>query len=84
MSFTEETPMIYGYDAKTLNEFGLKEMKEISVAARPALLKEFADFLILAAKQMEEATSENWHVHAPMSLSADIGCEIVVFPSPEA
>ena len=83
MSFTEEVLVIYGYDVKTLNEFGLKEMKEISVAATPALLREFADFLLLAAKQMELASSENWHVHSPAKLSQAMGCEIVVLRTSE-
>ena len=75
--------MIYGYDAKTVNEYGLKEMKEVSILATPDSLRDLAAFLLLAAEEMEQASSDNWHSHAPAALNQELGCEIVVCPASE-
>jgi hypothetical protein len=70
--------MIYGYDSRTINEYGLKEMREISVAAPPCALRELATFLMQCADELESAASAHWHRHASASLKRDIGCEVVV------
>jgi hypothetical protein len=45
--------MIYGYALKTLNDDGLFEMKEVTFAASPQVLREIASFLNAMAAQME-------------------------------
>jgi hypothetical protein len=37
--------MIYGYDTRTVNVYGLREMCEVSITAKPALLRSLAKFL---------------------------------------
>jgi hypothetical protein len=46
--------MIYGYAKEALNEQGLLEMKEVTFAAPPDVLREVARFLQQMAKLMEE------------------------------
>ena len=72
--------MVYGYDVETLNEYGLKRMREISIAASPAALRELAAFLLLTADEAEEA-SDHWHRHAPTSITDGLECELVVLKS---
>lgn len=45
--------MIYGYPAKEVNEFGLLEIREISISAPPAVLREMSRFLADMADVME-------------------------------
>jgi Uma2 family endonuclease len=45
--------MIYGYTLKQINKFGLCEMKEITFAAPPDVLREIATFLNTMAAAME-------------------------------
>ena len=73
--------MIYGYDSRTINEYGLKQMREISVAASPAALRELAQFLIECADQLESAASSHWHRHASTSLQREVGCDVTVLNS---
>jgi hypothetical protein len=70
--------MIYGYDSATLNEFGLKQMREISLDLWPDDLRKLADFLSSMADELEEAESPSWHRHAPDELRQTIGCDVVV------
>ena len=51
--------MICGYDIKELNEYGLEQMSEVSLAASPEALRQLAAFLIEAAEELEESTSEH-------------------------
>ena len=57
--------MIYGYANKTINEFGLLEMREVSFSASPAVLREIAKFLDEMAAGMESSgeLSVHWHRH---------------------
>ncbi len=73
--------MIYGYDSRTINEYGLKQMREISLAARPDALRELARFLDQCADELETAASSHWHRHAPSSLQRDVGCDVIVLNS---
>jgi hypothetical protein len=41
--------MIYGYESRTVNESGLKQMREISLAVSADDLRELADFLRTSA-----------------------------------
>lgn len=70
--------MIYGYDEKTLNDYGLRQMKEISIQGSPDDLRELAGFLAESAEQLENASSSNWHRHVPESLQRKIGCDLIV------
>jgi hypothetical protein len=71
--------MTYGYNRRVLNEFGLKQMKEVTVAARPEALRELAMFLVDAARQLEtESTSDSWHRHCDSSLKRSLGCDFIV------
>ncbi len=60
--------MIYGYDSCTINEYGLRQMREISIAAAPSALRQLADFLQEAADDMANASSSHWHKHVPSAL----------------
>lgn len=47
--------MIFGYGLKEVNEeFGLLEMKEVTFAATPAVLRQIAHFLEAMAQKMDE------------------------------
>ena len=70
--------MIYGYDSRTVNEYGLRQMREISVAAQPNALRELAGFFLQCADELETATSGHWHRHASASLQREVGCDVVV------
>jgi hypothetical protein len=70
--------MVYGYDVEIMNEYGLRRMSEISLAASPASLRELAAFLLLAADEAENAVSEHWHKHAPSSVRDGLECDFVV------
>jgi hypothetical protein len=70
--------VIYGYDTRTVNEYGLKEMREVTIAATPELLRTLASYIREAAEQLEKRTSPSWHAHAPMEPAQDLGCDVVV------
>lgn len=56
--------MIYGYGLKEINEFGLLEMKEITFAAPPDVLRQVARFLEDMARRMDEGFfDETSHRH---------------------
>jgi len=55
--------MIYGYKLKKINKFGLLEMKEITFAAPPNVLREIAHFLESMADQMEKEHFRTTHRH---------------------
>jgi len=65
--------MIYGYDSRTISDHGLKQMREISIAARPDALRELARFLGECADELETATGSNWHRHISSSLQREVG-----------
>jgi len=73
--------MIYGYESRIVNEYGLKQMREISVATRPDALRDLARFLLQCADELETAASGHWHRHASASLQREIGCDVVVLNS---
>ena len=73
--------MIYGYDSKTLDEYGLKQMKEVSLGCSPSTVRELAKFLFEAADELEQAESIHWHKHAPERLQRQIGCDVIVINS---
>ena len=70
--------MIYGYDSRTVNEFGLKEMREVSISASPDAIRELARFLMQCADELESAISPHWHRHAPESIQRVVGCDVIV------
>jgi len=70
--------MIYGYDSQTINEYGLKQMREISIAADAGALRELAEFISECADELESAVSRHWHRHAPASLQRGVGCDVIV------
>jgi hypothetical protein len=51
--------MIYGYSAKQVNEYGLMEMREVTFATSPEVLREIADFLNAMADLMEKGGFRN-------------------------
>jgi hypothetical protein len=73
--------MIYGYDSRTLNDYGLKQLREISLAMSSRDLRDLADFLREAAEELEGASSAHWHLHAPDSLQRKVGCDVVILNS---
>ena len=71
--------MIHGYDDATLNEHGLKQMREVSISASPASLRALAAFMTSAAEELESGpVHANWHRHIPNELRCEIGCDVVV------
>jgi len=80
--------MLYGYGCKVLNEWGLQEMKEITLAASPDELREIASFLEKAAALMESgefrscshlhisSVADDWNRRFPNK-------DIIVTPPPE-
>ena len=70
--------MIYGYDSRAINEFGLKQMREISVSVSPEVLRELAGFLSDAADELEGAVSDHWHRHASDDLQRKVGCDLII------
>ena len=87
--------MIYGYDTKVVNEYGLRQMREISISLSPKGLRALADFLLEAANELESAKSRleaanepesaesrNWHRHSPSSVHQEVGCDIVIVREP--
>jgi hypothetical protein len=70
--------MVYGYDSRTINEYGLKQMREISFKLPANTLRELARFLLQSADELQDATSPNWHRHSPPALERDVGCDVIV------
>lgn len=73
--------MIYGYDSRTVNEYGLKQLREISLAVSPDGLRELAAFLQDSAEELAGATSDHWHRHMPDELRRKLGCDVVILNS---
>jgi hypothetical protein len=69
--------MIYGYDSRTINQYGLKEMREISLSAGPAVLRDLARFLMQCADDLETGSVHS-HRHVSAGLQRDIGCDVIV------
>lgn len=70
--------MIYGYERRSINEHGLKLMKEISVVASPEDQQALGEFLREAAEELRRAESDHWHKHLPQKLQQAIGCDVIV------
>jgi hypothetical protein len=72
--------MIYGYVDQIVNEqFGLAQMREVSIAAPPDSLRALAEFLQTAANDLDaEPRSVLWHLHLPDELRRSIGCDVIV------
>ena len=73
--------MIFGYKKRLLNEYGLQEMREISISTTPQVLRQLGEFLLAMATDLETVDSPNWHRHLPQALSKSLGCDIVILPS---
>jgi hypothetical protein len=71
--------MIYGYGRRTLNEYGLNEMREISISISAPRLRKLAEYLIQSASELDRAGG-HWHKHAPAALAREIGCDVIVLP----
>jgi hypothetical protein len=74
--------MICGYDTRTVNEYGLREMCEVSITAKPVLLRSLAKLMEDAASEMESAGAAvihpNWHRHLPDALKRELGYDVIV------
>jgi hypothetical protein len=72
--------MIYGYVNQIVNEeFGLAQMREISVSAPSASLRALAEFLRTAAEELDaKPRSVHWHMHLPNELRESLGCDVIV------
>lgn len=56
--------MIYGYARKTVNEYGLLELGEVTLMMEPAQIRTVGRFLLDIAMQMEAASrTQGWHRH---------------------
>jgi hypothetical protein len=75
--------MIYGYDNRTINSYGLKEMREIAFSVAAADLRRIAEFLLASAEALESPRTANWHAHISKSVQAQIECDIVVLRPPD-
>ncbi len=54
---------IFGYAKRTVNEYGLLELKEISLQTDPHILREIAGFLLCSADSMEKHGKDFVHEH---------------------
>lgn len=74
--------MIYGYESRTVNEYGLKQLREVSFAASPQTLRELSAFFLEVAQEMEDqgALGQQWHRHISRKLEKRIGAQVVVLP----
>ena len=57
--------MIFGYADRTVNEFGLMALREVTFAVTPEALRLMARFLEQAAGMLEEGnrgSSEHYHI----------------------
>jgi hypothetical protein len=71
--------MIYGYPQKTENEYGLVSLKEVSLQANSANLRELANFLLQVADETDSRSiSRHWHRHCDAKLARAIGCDFIV------
>ena len=71
--------MIYGYESRTVNEHGLKQMREVSISASPDDLRKIAAFLAETADELDaHRVSAQWHRHSPAELREAIGCDVIV------
>lgn len=70
--------MIYGYESKTVNKYGLNQMKEISISTNKETLKLLALFLMENADRLDSATDNDWHLHIPEELQRLLGCDVVL------
>lgn len=62
--------MVYGYSKRTVNEYGLVELREITFGLPPGDLRDVAGFLLAMADELEDAcTDENWHRHIEMHVN---------------
>jgi hypothetical protein len=77
--------MVYGYDELQVNEWGLKQMREVTFSISPSTLRKLAAFFLSAADEMDVAVpSIQWHRYAPPELLAETGCDLIVMqPSRE-
>ncbi|MBA3316303.1 MAG: hypothetical protein M3552_12670 [Planctomycetota bacterium] len=75
--------MIYGYGGKSLNEYGLTEMREVSLSATPIQLRQIATHLLDAADELDRQTvSAHWHRHLPKQVCESLGCDVIVASPP--
>jgi hypothetical protein len=75
--------MVYGYETRTLNEYGLKEMREVTFSTRPDTLRAIAQFLVEAAAQLEsQPMSPNWHRHVSPAIARSLCCDVIVIEMP--
>ncbi len=70
--------MVYGYANRTINEYDLQELREVSITASADNIRALANFLLCAAGKLEKAESSHWHEHSPEALQRQLGCDIVV------
>ena len=72
--------MIHGYARATVNEYGLQEMSEIALSARPDDLHELAAFIDTVAAQLAEGSGihANWHRHIADALAERLRCDVVI------
>lgn len=71
--------MVYGYDELQVNEWGLKQMREVTFSIPSSTLRKVAAFLMSAADEMDAAEpSIQWHRHVPTPLKLEVGCDVIV------
>lgn len=80
--------MLYGYSNKTLNEYGLLDMREVTIAADSNVLREIARFLNEMAEAMDEgelARCSHRHIDSVVEDWRDRfpGRDIIVMPPAE-
>ena len=63
-SNTRDAAMLYGYSKRTINEYGLLELREVTIAASPDVLRQIAGYLVEVANMMEvKEPTPNFHRH---------------------
>lgn len=81
--------MIYGYSNRAVNEYGLQELREVTLSMTPAQLRMVADFLVEMASQMEAGKLQGVNAHRhltsmkPEWIREHPSADIVVSPAPK-
>ncbi|MCP4774052.1 MAG: hypothetical protein GY880_07425 [Planctomycetaceae bacterium] len=70
--------MVFGRMKAELDDSGLLQMGEVTLAVTKSELRDIAYKLIEISDQIPDEPTQNWHRHIPDALANKIGCDVVV------
>lgn len=77
---------VFGYPERTLNAEGLVDLREVTFVGTPAQIRGIAQFLLVAASQMEEAEPgrfDHLHMCSNSDVWQDSWPEVIVAEPPK-